>query len=160
MSDKIIACGLTLKEIEKLADKVEKGNLSKIKIKNDDSEVCIEKSSAPVMAAVPPMPMPVQSAAVPASVPAEAAAVTGEEKTYDGNVVKSPIVGTYYAAPAPDKDPFVTVGKQVAKGDVIMIIESMKLMNEVQSELDGVVTEILVDNGEPVEYGQPIMVIK
>ena len=157
MSEKIIACNLSLSDIEKLADKVENGSLSKIKIKNDDGEICIEKSTSPVMTALPPMPM--QAPVVPTA-EASSAQESSEEKTYDGNIVRSPIVGTYYAAPAPDKEPFVTVGKQVSKGDVIMIIESMKLMNEVQSELDGVVTEILVDNGEPVEYGQPIMVIK
>ncbi len=75
-------------------------------------------------------------------------------------MVKSPIVGTFYAASAPDKPPFVTVGQQVKKGDVIMIIESMKLMNEVQSEFDGTVAEILVKNGEAVEFDQPIMIIK
>ena len=77
-----------------------------------------------------------------------------------GNVVKSPIVGTFYAAASPEKPPFVTVGQQVKKGDVLMIIESMKLMNEVQSEFDGTVAEILVKNGEAVEFDQPIMVIK
>ena len=77
-----------------------------------------------------------------------------------GNVVKSPVVGTYYSAPAPDKDPFVKVGSTVKKGDVIMIIESMKLMNEIQSEFDGTVKEILVRNGDAVEYDQPIMIIE
>lgn len=77
-----------------------------------------------------------------------------------GNVVKSPIVGTFYASSAPDKPPFVTVGQSVKKGDVLMIIESMKLMNEVQSEFDGVVQEIFVKNGDAVEFDQPIMNIK
>ena len=77
-----------------------------------------------------------------------------------GNVVKAPLVGTFYAASAPDKPPFVTVGKRVKKGDVLMIIESMKLMNEVQSEFDGTVEKILVSDGQPVEFDQPIMIIK
>ena len=105
MSEKMIACNLDYEEISKLADKVEKGSLSKIKI-------------------------------------------------------KSPIVGTYYSAPGPDKAPFVEVGKQVKKGDVIMIIESMKLMNEVKSEFDGTVKKILVENGSAVEYDQPVMIIE
>lgn len=74
-----------------------------------------------------------------------------------GNVVKSPIVGTFYSAAAPDKPPYVQVGSQVKVGDVLFIVESMKLMNEVQSEFGGTVEEILVKNGQPVEYGQPIM---
>ena len=77
-----------------------------------------------------------------------------------GNIVKAPIVGTYYAAPGPDKAPFVEVGKKVKKGDVLMIIESMKLMNEVQSDFDGVVKEILIQNGTAVEFDQPVMIIE
>ncbi|CDE30869.1 acetyl-CoA carboxylase biotin carboxyl carrier protein [Ruminococcus sp. CAG:403] len=74
-------------------------------------------------------------------------------------MVKAPLVGTYYAAPSPDQKPFVQVGDTVKKGDVILIIESMKLMNEVQSDFDGVVKEILVQNGDGVEYDQPLMII-
>lgn len=73
--------------------------------------------------------------------------------------MKAPLVGTYYAAPSPDQKPFVQVGDTVKKGDVILIIESMKLMNEVQSDFDGVVKEILVQNGDGVEYDQPLMII-
>ena len=78
----------------------------------------------------------------------------------NGNEITSPIVGTFYAAPSPDKPPYVTVGKQVHKGDVLFIIESMKLMNEVMSEYDGVVAEIMVEDGMTVEFGQPIMRIE
>ena len=74
-------------------------------------------------------------------------------------MVKAPLVGTYYAAPSPDQKPFVQVGDTVKKGDVILIIESMKLMNEVQSDFDGVVMDILVLNGDGVEYDQPLMII-
>ena len=77
-----------------------------------------------------------------------------------GNIVKAPIVGTYYRSASPDKPPFVKIGDKVKKGDVIMIIESMKLMNEVQSEFDGVVERILVADGQAVEFDQPIMIIK
>ncbi|MBQ7757120.1 MAG: biotin/lipoyl-binding protein, partial [Oscillospiraceae bacterium] len=84
---------------------------------------------------------------------------TGAPKAVSGNVVKSPIVGTFYSAPAPDKAPFVTVGQQVNKGDVLFIIESMKVMSEVQSEFSGVVKEILVNNADPLEFDQPVMVI-
>ena len=79
---------------------------------------------------------------------------------FGGNIVKSPIVGTFYAAPSPDKPPFVRVGDKVKKGDVIMIIESMKLMNEIQSDFDGTVDRILVSDGQAVEYDQPVMIIK
>ncbi len=77
-----------------------------------------------------------------------------------GTTVKAPIVGTYYAASAPGKPPFVTVGQRIKKGDVIMIIETMKLMNEIQSDIDGVVSKIFVKDGQAVEFDQPIMVIE
>lgn len=92
--------------------------------------------------------------------PGEAAAMPQPAKQADGRVVKSPIVGTYYAAPAPDKEPFVSIGKAVKKGDVLFIIESMKLMNEVTSEFDGTVREILIHNGQAVEFGQPVLVLE
>ena len=158
MSENMIACNLSFDDINKLADKVENGKLSKIKIKNGDCEIVIEKECK--IAAVPAA---VQTAAVAAPVVSQTAAeeeASAAEAVPSGNVVKAPIVGTYYSAPGPDKPPFVEVGKKVSKGDVIMIIESMKLMNEVQSEYDGVVKEILVNNGTAVEYDQPVMIIE
>ena len=147
MSENMIACNLSFDDINKLADKVENGKLSKIKIKNGDCEIVIEKECK--IAAVPAVAQPAAEEEAPAA-----------EAVPSGNVVKAPIVGTYYSAPGPDKPPFVEVGKKVSKGDVIMIIESMKLMNEVQSEYDGVVKEILVNNGTAVEYDQPVMIIE
>lgn len=160
MSENMIACNLTFDEINKLADKVENGKLSKIKIKNGDCEVVIEKENK-----MPPLPPPMMP---PMGIPASAAPAAAEIPSADpapaekisGNVVKAPIVGTYYSKPSPDKAPFVEVGKTVKKGDVLMIIESMKLMNEVQSEFDGVVKEILVSDGTAVEFDQPVMIIE
>lgn len=162
MSENMIACNLTFEDINKLAERVENGKLSKIKIKNGDCEIVIEKEHkipapmpvSPVIGTVPETA--VQSPAVQSAAQADAQ----EASRVSGNVVKAPIVGTYYAAPGPDKEPFVTVGKRVSKGDVLMIIESMKLMNEVQSEFDGVVKEILVENATAVEYDQPVMIIE
>ncbi|MBQ8434809.1 MAG: acetyl-CoA carboxylase biotin carboxyl carrier protein [Oscillospiraceae bacterium] len=160
MSEKVIACGLTLDDINGLADKVNNGSLSKIKIVNGASEIIIEKESKAVpMPAMPPV-MNMVSQAAAAGTAEPAADASNEAVLPSGNVVKAPIVGTFYAAPAPDKAPFVTVGQQVKKGDVIMIIESMKLMNEVTSEFDGTVKEILVENGNPVEFDQPVMIIE
>lgn len=162
MSENMIACNLTFEDINKLADKVENGKLSKIKIKNGDCEVVIEKEIK-----IPPMhPMTtdhVMGAAPQAfqNAPAIAEAPpTQVAQTVCGNVVKAPIIGTYYSKPSPDKAPFVEVGKTVKKGDVLMIIESMKLMNEVQSEFDGVIKEILVNDGCAVEFDQPILIIE
>lgn len=151
MSENIIVCGLTLDEINKLADKVESGKLSKIKIKNGDCELVIEKENIISLPSAPVQPNTPAAAVNPEA--------TTEKNTSSGNIVKAPIVGTFYSKPAPDKEPFVSVGKKVRKGDVLMIIESMKLMNEVQSDFDGVVKEILVNDGDALEYDQPVMII-
>lgn len=161
MSEKMIACNLDYEEISKLADKVEKGSLSKIKIKNGDCEILIEKESKIVSQPVPaPVPPTVIQAAVQTPVQNVQDTSIETKSEESGNIVKSPIVGTYYAAPGPDKAPFVEIGKKVKKGDVIMIIESMKLMNEVKSEFDGIVKKILVENGSAVEFDQPVMIIE
>lgn len=86
--------------------------------------------------------------------------VSQEEKIEEGNVVKSPMVGTFYLKPSPDSKPYVEIGQTVKKGDVLCIIEAMKLMNEIESEFDGEIKEILVKDAEPVEYGKPLFVIK
>lgn len=159
MSENMIACNLTFEDINKLAERVENGKLSKIKIKNGNCEIVIEKESK----ILPPPPMPPMGVSVNTATavqPAVTAETSSEPVPTSGNVVKAPIVGTYYSAPGPDKAPFVEVGKKVKKGDVLMIIESMKLMNEVQSDFDGVVKEILVESGTAVEFDQPVMIIE
>ncbi len=89
-----------------------------------------------------------------------AAKTVSEEKKSDGTPIESPMVGVFYAAPSPDSEPYVSVGSTVKKGDVVCIIEAMKLMNEVTAEKSGVITEICVENGQVVEYGQPLFFIK
>ena len=161
MNENMIACNLTFEDINKLADKVENGKLSKIKIKNGDCEIVIEKENK-IMPPMSPMDISVSTSAASPDVTksVQALAPAREPLQPNGNIVKAPIVGTYYSAPGPDKAPFVEVGKKVKKGDVLMIIESMKLMNEVQSEFDGTVKEILIENGTAVEFDQPVMIIE
>ncbi len=146
----------TVECVEALAKIVKDNDLGKIRISSDDIEIVIEGKKCP-----PPMPVPMPLAAAPAAVAAapvaEAAPAVEEVK---GNIVTAPIVGTMYSAPAPDKAPFVTVGATVNAGDVICIIESMKVMNEITSEFSGRVAEIYVSNGEAVEYGQKLMRIE
>ena len=112
----------------------------------------------PQTAALPVVPVQTEAAALAAqaAVQRQAAAPAQEEKPA-GNAIVSPIVGTFYAAPGPDKDPFVKVGQHIAEGDIVFIIESMKVMNEVPADKSGTVVEILVENGEGVEFGQPIL---
>ena len=161
-------CSLTFDEIKELAELVSEKKLGKIEIKNGESSIVIEDRKLPPMAPVPPV-MPAAPSAVmaaPATAPAPAAQsqdagkAAPAEEAVTGNVVKAPIVGTFYASPSPDKPAFVKVGDHIKKGDVIFIVESMKLMNEIQSEFEGTVEKILVDNASAVEYDQPIMIIK
>lgn len=149
---------LDLEVIEKLAKLVSANELSEITIEDGDKKITVKgkKCPPPPAMAMPFMP----SAPTAQAAPAQTAEKAEEAPVISGNIVKSPIVGTFYAAPSPDKPPFVKVGDNVKKGDVIMIIESMKLMNEVKSEFDGVVKEILVSDGQAVEYDQPIMIIE
>jgi len=90
----------------------------------------------------------------------EATLNKAEEKVLEGNVVTSPMVGTFYAKPSPDSDNYVTLGQKVKKGDVLCIVEAMKLMNEIESEFDGEIVEILAKDEQPVEYGMPLFVIR
>ncbi|MBQ5336267.1 MAG: acetyl-CoA carboxylase biotin carboxyl carrier protein [Oscillospiraceae bacterium] len=161
-------CSLTFDEIKELAELVSEKKLGKIEIKNGESSIVIEDRKLPPVAPIPPV-MPAAPSAVmaaPAAAPAPAAQsqdagkAAPVEEAVTGNVVKAPIVGTFYASPSPDKPAFVKVGDHIKKGDVIFIVESMKLMNEIQSEFEGTVEKILVDNASAVEYDQPIMIIK
>ena len=138
-------------------DLMKESGLGYFRIKNDKFEIELGEKQ-PTMPPPPPMQFPGQPFVVPEHKPDGSA--DAEEREISGKVMNSPIVGTFYAAPSPEKPPFVTVGKQVSKGDVLFIIESMKLMNEVTSEYDGVVAEIYVEDGDTVEFGQPIMRIE
>ena len=113
--------------------------------------------AAQYQAAVQPV---VQSASQSAGQNETGAGIVSDEETLTGNVVKSPLVGIYYAASSPDSAPFVKVGDKVSKGQVLGIVEAMKLMNEIESEFDGTVKQILVENEQMVEFGQPMFVIE
>ena len=147
----------TVECVEALAKIVKENKLSKIKISTEQMDIVIEgecRAAAPVMPPMPPMGMPMSAPA--GSAPAAAKPV--EEAK--GNFITSPIVGTFYSSPAPEKPAYVKVGDSVNSGDVVCIIESMKLMNEINSEFSGKVAEIYVNNGEPVEFGQKLMRIE
>ena len=149
---------LTFKNIEKLADIVNEKELSELTLEDSDgAKITIKgKKCAPPPAGMPPVP-PQAFAPVPQQITVDTSA---EAPAHSGKEVKAPIVGTFYAAPSPDSKPFVSVGDTIHKGDTIFIIESMKVMSEVQSELDGIVKEICVSNGDPVEFDQTIMILE
>lgn len=146
----------TVECIEALAKIVKENDLGKLKISTEDIDIIIEGKRCPPPAPMAPMAMPAPAAPAAAS----AAEPAKAEIPASGNIVTSPIIGTFYASPSPDKAPFVKVGDTVNAGDVVCIIESMKLMNEINSEFSGRVAEIYVNNGEAVEYGQKIMRIE
>lgn len=160
MSEKLLSKE-ALEAVEKLADIVNNKELEEVTIANGDNVITVKGRRCP-----PPMSMgmpPFQHDMMPVTMNAAAAGAAPTVEAQNavcGNVVKAPIVGTFYAAPDPSKPPFAEVGKHVKKGDVLMIIESMKLMNEITSEYDGVVKQILVKNGDAVDYDQPVMIIE
>lgn len=154
---------IDIKTIERLADIVTSKELGEITVSDGSQSITIKGRRCPPPPPMPPMGMPMQHDMMPATMNAAAAGAAPTVEAQNavcGNVVKAPIVGTFYAAPDPSKPPFAEVGKHVKKGDVLMIIESMKLMNEITSEYDGVVKQILVKNGEAVDYDQPVMIIE
>ena len=149
----------TIDCIEALAKIVKDNDLGKIKISTEDIDIVIEgKKCPPPPPAVMGMGAPAAASAVAVSAPAGAAAAAAAEES--GNIIKSPIIGTFYSSPSPERPAFVKVGDTVNAGDVVCIIESMKLMNEINSEFSGKVAEIYVNNGDSVEYGQKIMRIE
>jgi len=150
---------MDLRKLKKLIDLVQESGISELEITEGEEKVRIAKQLAPAAAAnylSQPAGLP---AAVPVAVAAPAAGEAVAEALPAGHVVKSPMVGTFYRASAPGAKPFVDVGDSVAEGDRLCLIEAMKLMNDIESEVTGTVKAILVENGQPVEYGQPLFVI-
>jgi len=151
---------MNIKEIKELLELMAEHNVGEIEIEKDNAKIKLRKmaNGGIVMQSAPQvMVAPAIKAPVLAEVPAVAAQPAAEEGV---TIVRSPMVGTFYASPAPDQPTYVSVGKAVKDGDVLCIIEAMKLMNEIKSELSGTVIEIMVQNGQTVEYDQPILKIK
>ena len=151
---------MDLDHLREILELVAEADVSEVEIEEEDLRVVVRKH-APVAAPVPQQvayaPAPVaQASAAPAPAPVASEAETAAPT---GKTVNAPIVGTFYGAPSPDADAFVKVGDTVSTGDVLCIIEAMKLMNEIESEVSGTITKILVENGTPVEYDQPLFII-
>lgn len=133
------------------------GNLN---ISMSAEKTIVQQAAANIDAALSVQYQPVMQPAAQSAVQNQITGQATGTETFTGNVVKSPLVGTYYAASSPDSAPFVKVGDKVNKGQVLGIVEAMKLMNEIESEFDGTVKEILVENEQMVEFGQPMFVIE
>lgn len=144
--------------IEKLAKIINDNGLTEISIEDESQAITIRKDAPEVVNV---------SSSIPASMPATiqaSAPVTAEESavkpTVKGKAITSPMVGTFYASSSPDAEPFVEIGSEVKEGDIVCIIEAMKLMNEIKSEHTGKITQICVKNGDPIEYGQVLMYVE
>jgi acetyl-CoA carboxylase biotin carboxyl carrier protein len=155
---------MDLRKLKTLIDLVAESGIAELEITEGDGKVRIVKNTTPTMVAsqmygqpVFAAPAPVAVAAAPA---APAAAVAAAPAVPTGHVVKSPMVGTFYRAAQPGSPPFVDVGSDVKEGATLCIIEAMKLLNEIESDKAGRIKAILVENGQPVEYGQPLFVIE
>ena len=147
---------MDLRKLKTLIDLVAESGIAELEVTEGEDRVRIAKfSPAP---AAPTSSTTVMAAPAPASA-AAAAPVPAPEPVPTGHVVKSPMVGTFYRSPSPGAAAFVELGQTVKPGDTLCIIEAMKLLNEIEAEVGGVVKEVLVENGQPVEYGQPFFVI-
>jgi len=150
---------MDLRKLKTLIDLVSESNIAELEITENEGKVRIVKSGGAVMAApvmtmqAAPAPVAAAPVALPAAAPEAPAAPTG-------HVVKSPMVGTFYASSTPGGKPFVEVGSTVKEGDAICIIEAMKIMNEIEADKSGTITQVLVENGQAVEFGQPLYVIE
>ena len=170
---------MKVEQILQLIQAVSDSELTEFKYEEDGVKLSLKKTEGKIVQVQTPVAAPAVVQAAPAVIPAapvaaapaapapEAAPAAGEASAAEaadalpaGNIVKSPLVGTFYAAPAEDAEPFVKVGDSVKEGQVLAIVEAMKLMNEIESDFTGTVAEILVENGQAVEYGQPLFVIK
>jgi acetyl-CoA carboxylase biotin carboxyl carrier protein len=154
---------MDLRKLKTLIDLVSESNISELEITEAEGKVRIVKAGAPV-AASPGMPMMMMAspAAAPAAAPApvEAAPAAPVEAAPTGHQVKSPMVGTFYRASSPGAKPMAEIGQAVKEGDSICIIEAMKIMNEIEADKSGTVTKVLVEDGQAVEFGQPLFVIE
>lgn len=158
---------MDFKQIQELVKMVNKSNISELSIEEDKFKITIKQkdnevqqviavpAAAPVQAVAPVATVPVATAAAPA-----APAATPAAKAENLVTIKSPMIGTFYRSPGPDKPAFVGVGDDVAPGKVVCIIEAMKLFNEIESEVSGKIVKVLVDDASPVEYDQPLFLVE
>ncbi|MDY0205881.1 MAG: acetyl-CoA carboxylase biotin carboxyl carrier protein [Pseudomonas sp.] len=149
---------MDIRKVKKLIELLEESGIDELEIHEGEESVRISRHSKQV--AQQPIYAPAPQAAAPAPVAAPAAEAEGPScPKFNGTVARSPMVGTFYRAGSPESEDFVSVGQTIKKGDVLCIVEAMKMMNHIEAEVGGVIESILVDNGQPVEYDQPLFTI-
>ena len=152
---------MDIEKVRELVKLVEDSGIEELEISNDDTTIRIQKSAPMTMAAAsiaPPMQVPVPQVSIPAA--ADSSAVAADPSRAKWKDVRSPIVGTFYRAPSPTSAPFAEVGDRVSTGQTLCIIEAMKVMNEIEAEKSGVIRKILVEDSQPVEFGQPLFLVE
>ena len=147
---------MNVQDLQKVLQLVEKFNLTEFGLEEKDLKLSVKRGTLPVVSTSPTVPVAMPSVAT--SAPANASAGTKEEENI--LVIKAPMVGAFYAAPSPESEPYVKVGSAVRPETTVCILEAMKVMNEVRAECSGEILEVLVKNGMPVEYGQPLFKVR
>ncbi|MDH4094912.1 MAG: acetyl-CoA carboxylase biotin carboxyl carrier protein [Betaproteobacteria bacterium] len=148
---------MDLRKLKKLIDLVQESGIAELEITEGEEKVKIVKGGEATVTPIAPATRP--AAAAPTPAPAPAASAPPEEPVTEGHVLKAPMVGTFYRSSSPEAKAFVEVGQSIKAGETVCIIEAMKLMNEIEADATGVVKAILVENGQPVEFGQPLFII-
>ena len=150
---------MDLRKLKKLIDLVQESGISELEVTEGEEKVRIAKHYG-ALAAPPVQHYAMPAAMVPGAAPATSAvSLDDEDEVAEGHAVKSPMVGTFYRSPSPGAESFVQIGQAVKEGETLCIIEAMKLLNEIEADASGVIKAILLDNGEPVEFGEPLFVI-
>jgi len=154
---------MDLRKIKKLIDLLEESNLAELEIKEGEEIVRLSRIPKGMVSALTAAPQPVQMVsapvAPPAAAPTSAAPAPAEKSTPDGHTVKAPMVGTFYASANPETPAYVKVGQSIKAGDTLGIIEAMKMFNQIEADVSGTVLAVLVNNGQPVEFDEPMFVI-
>ncbi len=152
---------MDIRKVKKLIELLEESAISEIEIKEGEESVRISRAhgAAAYTAPAPPPPIAAPAPAAP-MMPAAASGQADAEPEFDGTVINSPMVGTFYASPSPGAAAFVKPGQSIKPGDTICIVEAMKILNQIEAEVSGVVQKVLVEDGQPVEFGQPLMILE
>jgi len=152
---------MDIRKVKKLIELLEESAISEIEIKEGEESVRISRAnSAPAYVPPPTAAAPQPAIAPPPAAMPAAPAAEPANPVIDGTVIESPMVGTYYTSPSPGAPAFVKVGQTIKPGDTICIVEAMKILNQIESEVSGVVKELLVEDGQPVEFGEPLMIVE
>lgn len=151
---------MDVRKIKKLIELIESSDIAELEIVEGEESVRISRNSPAPVYAAPPVAAPIAAAAPPLAAPSAAATETVTADAPLGETIDAPMVGTYYSASSPTSKVFVEVGQKIAIGDTLCIIEAMKMLNQIESDKAGTIKEILVENEQPVEFGQPLFVIE